>query len=159
MKQTQNSTDWILARLPYTAPFLFVDRLIHIDDNTVEGIYTFDADSDFYRGHFKERPVTPGVILTECCAQIGLVCLGIHLLGKNHAASDTEDLPMAFSSAAMDFYAPVWPGETVRVVAEKEYFRFHKLKCKVQLFNAKGELACRGVLAGMFKTKMQKNEK
>ncbi len=70
----------IIAKLPYSKPFLFVNELLHIDQNGVEGIYTFDENLDFYKGHFKENPVTPGVILTEVMAQIGLVCLGIYLL-------------------------------------------------------------------------------
>ena len=70
----------IISRLPYSKPFLFVDELLNIDENRVEGIYTFDENLDFYKGHFKDNPVTPGVILTEVMAQIGLVCLGIFLL-------------------------------------------------------------------------------
>lgn len=66
----------IIAKLPYTKPFLFVDELLHIDENGSMGTYTFDENLDFYKGHFKEKPVTPGVILTETMAQIGLVCLG-----------------------------------------------------------------------------------
>jgi 3-hydroxyacyl-[acyl-carrier-protein] dehydratase len=37
------------------------------------------------------------------------------------------------------------------VVSEKIYFRFNKLKCKVQLFNDKKELVCRGAISGMIK--------
>lgn len=153
MKQPQANTHWIIERLPYASPFLFVDHLDRVDENGVVGRYTFVADSYFYQGHFKDAPVTPGVILTECCAQIGLVCLGIYLLGNIPTLQPASDLQLAFSSSAIDFYIPVFPGETVRVVAEKEYFRFHKLKCKVKLFNAQGALACKGVLAGMLKTK------
>ena len=68
----------IISKLPYSKPFLFVDELLHIDENGVEGTYTFDENLDFYKGHFKDNPVTPGVILTEVMAQIGLVCLGIY---------------------------------------------------------------------------------
>ena len=76
------SYSWILDRLPYSEPFLFVDKLVQVDDDGVEGLYTFKEDAGFYTGHFKNNPVTPGVLLTECCAQIGLVSLGIHLLEK-----------------------------------------------------------------------------
>ncbi len=65
----------IISKLPYSKPFLFVDELLHIDENRVEGTYTFDENLDFYKGHFKDNPITPGVILTEVMAQIGLVCL------------------------------------------------------------------------------------
>ena len=70
----------IISKLPYSKPFLFVDEIIHIDENGVEGTYTFDENLDFYKGHFKDNPITPGVILTETMAQIGVVCLGLFLV-------------------------------------------------------------------------------
>jgi 3-hydroxyacyl-[acyl-carrier-protein] dehydratase len=70
----------IIAKLPYSKPFLFVDELISISENGVEGTYFFSPELDFYKGHFVNNPVTPGVILTEAMAQIGVVCLGIYLL-------------------------------------------------------------------------------
>jgi 3-hydroxyacyl-[acyl-carrier-protein] dehydratase len=60
----------ILDRLPYTKPFLFVDELLCVDEKSAEGLYTFPTDAYFYQGHFKNNPVTPGVIFTECMAQI-----------------------------------------------------------------------------------------
>ncbi|MBT0608682.1 3-hydroxyacyl-ACP dehydratase FabZ family protein [Aequorivita echinoideorum] len=135
----------ILEKLPYTEPFLFVDSLLAIDENGVEGIYKFSADSYFYKGHFKNNPITPGVILTECMAQIGVVCLGIYLMDIE--ASD--NLKIALSSSEIDFYKPVYPDETVRVLSEKEYFRFQKLKCKVKMLNSKNEIVCKGSISGM----------
>ena len=137
----------ILSRLPYAKPFLFVDTITHIDENGVKGSFTFKEDLDFYRGHFKSKPVTPGVVLTECCAQIGLVCLGIYLMQHENVS---EEAGVAMSSAQMEFYKPVFPGEKVTVKSEKLYFRFNKLKCKVALYNEKEELACKGELSGMF---------
>ncbi|PRX54816.1 3-hydroxyacyl-ACP dehydratase FabZ family protein [Flagellimonas meridianipacifica] len=139
----------ILKKLPYAEPFLFVDELLDIHSEGAVGKFTFKRDMNFYRGHFKEVPITPGVILTECCAQIGLVCLGIFLLGKD---IDETPLQIGMSSSDMEFYIPIYPGETVRVESEKVYFRFGKLKCRVKLFNQAGELACKGVLAGMLKS-------
>ncbi|WP_431121142.1 3-hydroxyacyl-ACP dehydratase FabZ family protein [Flagellimonas flava] len=141
----------ILDHLPYSPPFHFVDELQHVDSNGVEGSCLFKPDSYFYQGHFKGNPVTPGVILTECCAQIGLVCLGIHLMGQEGLDGGFKSLQVAFSSSEMEFLLPVFPGETVRVISKKEYFRFNKLKCKVQMFNAKEEMVCKGTLAGMIK--------
>ena len=141
----------ILAHLPYSKPFLFVDDLLEINENGVTGTYTFDKDLDFYKGHFKDAPVTPGVILTETMAQIGLVCLGIYL-----SATAQGGMPghVMLTSTAMDFMKPVFPGEQVKVVAEKVYFRFKKLNCTVQMFNGAGEVVCKGTIAGMVTQKM-----
>ncbi|MRH99545.1 hydroxymyristoyl-ACP dehydratase [Kriegella sp. EG-1] len=137
----------ILNKLPYQKPFLFVDQLYDVDENGIVGSYCFVDDADFFKGHFKNEPITPGVILTECCAQIGLVCLGLFLL-KDY---NSEDLQIGMSSSEMEFYIPVLPNETVKVVSEKVYFRFNKLKCNVKMYNESEQLVCKGTLAGMFK--------
>ncbi|HKJ47897.1 MAG TPA: FabA/FabZ family ACP-dehydratase, partial [Christiangramia sp.] len=124
----------IINQLPYSDPFLFVDEILVIDNESIEGTYTFSADSDFYRGHFKNNPVTPGVILTECMAQIGVVCLGIYLL--NQEEEDRRLAKIALSSTDMEFLRPVYPGEKVSVVSTKQYFRFNKLKCHVEMFDS-----------------------
>ena len=139
----------LIKSLPYSYPFLFVDALEHIDELSVKGTYTFRENLPFYQGHFIGNPITPGVILTECCAQIGLVCMGLHILDKTNALNNNVSLNIVFSSSEMEFYKPVHPNETVTVYSEKVYFRFHKLKCKVKMYNAAKELVCKGILAGM----------
>ncbi|MGB5191078.1 3-hydroxyacyl-ACP dehydratase FabZ family protein [Robiginitalea sp.] len=141
----------ILDRLPYGPAFRFVDGLTRLTSEAVEGFYTFQAESDFYKGHFKDVPVTPGVLLTECCAQIGLVCLGIYL-SRTMEEGAPEGGAVALTESQMEFLKPVYPGERVQVRGEKVYFRFNKLKAKVRLYNANGELACRGQIAGIFKS-------
>ena len=139
----------IILLLPYQEPFLFVDELSKISNEGVTGSYTFKKDEYFYKGHFKDNPITPGVILTECMAQIGVVCLGIYML-KEEISEDNKP-QIALTSSQVDFFLPVFPGETVTVVSEKEVFRFNKLKCKVKMFNQKKELVCRGQISGMLK--------
>ena len=135
----------IIARLPYTKPFLFVDEIIAINENGVEGSYTFDEHLDFYKGHFKDNPVTPGAILTEVMAQIGVVCLGIFLTNDTF----TKNTRIGLTSSEIEFLKPVFPNEKVNVISEKIYFRFGKLKCKVTMKNEKGEEVCSGIIAGM----------
>lgn len=142
----------IIAQLPYTDPFLFVDDLEHISENGIKGTYTFKASASFYEGHFKNMPVTPGVILTECCAQIGVVSLGIYLLKD----ITIKNMQVALVQSNMEFFEPVLPGEKVSVVSEKIYYRFSKLKCKVRMYNDHNIMVCSGELSGMIKN--TKNE-
>jgi 3-hydroxyacyl-[acyl-carrier-protein] dehydratase len=139
----------IIKLLPYQAPFLFVEELTYISENGVEGYHTFKNNDYFYQGHFKDNPITPGVILTEVMAQIGLVCLGIYLLKEEF--SEIKKPQIALTSNEVEFFLPVRPRERVKVVSKKIYFRFNKLKCKVQLFNEKNELVCKGTISGMLK--------
>ena len=143
-----NSKD-IIKLLPYQEPFLFVDKLTMISSEGITGHYTFKKDAYFYKGHFKNNPITPGVILTECMAQIGLVCLGIFFLKDELSGSNQPQI--ALTSSQVDFFLPVFPGEKVTVVSEKEVFRFNKLKCNVKRLNEKGEVVCRGQISGMIK--------
>lgn len=137
----------IIALLPYQQPFLFVDNLDIVTENGVVGSYTFKEEEYFYKGHFKNTPVTPGVILTEVMAQIGVVCLGIYLIRDLLATANFPKI--ALTSNKINFYLPVYPKEKVIVVSEKIYFRFKKLKCKVKLINEKNETVCRGEISGM----------
>lgn len=139
------NTQEIITKLPYSKPFLFVDEIISINENGVEGSYTFDDNLDFYKGHFKNNPVTPGVILTEVMAQIGVVCLGIFLMND----SFTKNTSIALTSSEIEFLKPVYPKEKVVVISKKIYFRFGKLKCKVTMINERGEVVCIGTIAGM----------
>ena len=143
------NTKEILDLLPYTSPFLFVDELFELTVNGIKGTYTYRKDEYFYRGHFKNNPVTPGVILTETMAQIGVVCFGIYLL--KDIVSKTSIPEIALSSAEIDFLAPVFPGEKVTVISKKKYFRFNKLKCEVEMRNSLDKIVCSGTLSGMLK--------
>lgn len=133
----------ILQALPYSEPFLFVDELIDINENGAVGTFTYHKNLDFYRGHFKNFPITPAVILTETMAQIGLACLGIFLQPQDVHRS------VAMTNNTIDFLKPVFPDEKVTVYSEKIYFRFNKLNCKVRMENQAGEVVAKGTIAGM----------
>jgi 3-hydroxyacyl-[acyl-carrier-protein] dehydratase len=111
----------------------------------VTGEYTYAAELDFYKGHFKNNPITPGVILTETMAQIGVVCFGIYLVGDQFK----ETTKIALTSSDIEYLKPVYPNEKVTVISEKVYFRFGKLKCNVKMINSQNEIVCQGTIAGM----------
>lgn len=143
------TTETLLTYLPYGPDFLFVDSIEKLSEQGITGHYHFKPELWFYASHFKNQPVTPGVILIECLAQIGLVCLGIYLVSKKETTVNFSQTGLALSSSEVDFYKPVYPDEKVTVVSEIEYFRFNKLKCKVKMLNSQNELVCKGVLSGM----------
>ncbi len=144
----------ILKYLPYKSSFLFVDNISALDDNGVTGDYTLRSDAFFYEDHFPGNPVTPGVIITEIMAQIGLVVLGIHLMvssvQEDGATMDKDSFPL-LTSTNVEFFKMVLPEEKVIVTSKKQYFRFGKLKCLVEMQNSNDELVAKGVFSGIIK--------
>lgn len=135
----------IISLLPYKKPFLFVDEIHSVNESEITGSFYLDPKLDFYNGHFAAFPVTPGVILTEIMAQIGVASLGIYLT-ENEAAAPQ---PFAMSEIKIDFLKPVYPDTVVTVVGKKQYFRFGKLKCFVQMTDPTGSIVCEGTIAGI----------
>ena len=57
--------------LKHRHPFLFVDKIIHIDEMQIVGIKNVTSNEHFFEGHFPNNPIMPGVIQVEALAQVG----------------------------------------------------------------------------------------
>jgi 3-hydroxyacyl-[acyl-carrier-protein] dehydratase len=141
---------YILDRLPYKSSFRFVDGITFLDRDKVVGHYTLKPDAFFYADHFPGNPVTPGAIVTEIMAQIGLVVLGIYLVTSDQAERTDPVFPLLTSSEA-SFLKMVQPGQKVTVISDKIYFRFDKLKCRIVMQDEAGDIIAKGVFSGMIK--------
>lgn len=140
--------DQVLAALPQQEPFRFVDRILELDDDHVVASYRFRPEADFYRGHFPGNPVTPGVILVEAMAQVGVVALGIYLLSKD-APDEVGRVLTMFTDMAVDFAGVVRPGDEVTISGRKEFFRRMKLRSRVEMRLADGQVVASGTVSGM----------
>lgn len=139
----------LLELIPQQKPFRFVDKIVAVNDLTIEGRYTFRPDESFYAGHFPGNPVTPGVILLESMCQVGVVALGIYLLAQEKSPEEARQWTTMFSDAQVDFIKPVLPGETVTIKAEKIFWRRMKLRCRVEMFDSSGALVAQAVASGI----------
>ena len=94
--------------IPHREPFLFVDEIIEAGMEKIIAHHVFTEKEFFFRGHFPDYPVVPGVILVETMAQsggAGLRKLGV--IGDN----------ALFFLATVDkvkFRRQVRPGDLVR---------------------------------------------
>ena len=141
-----------LALVPQRAPFRFIDEIISMDDEEIIGAYRFREDEFFYRGHFPGRPITPGVILIETMAQIGVVAYGMYLLAcQRHVRPSQMKGQLSLFSLAdgVEFQGIVKPGERVIVRGKKIYMRRGALKVDISMERENGEIVCVGKLAGM----------
>jgi 3-hydroxyacyl-[acyl-carrier-protein] dehydratase len=150
--------NYILDLLPYKSSFRFVEEIAFVDADKVIGHYTLRPEAFFYADHFPGNPVTPGAILTEIMAQIGLVVLGIYLITEGKAPAGTPtggDRASIFpllSSINVEFFKIALPGQRLTVTSKKEYFRFDKLKCQVEMHDAAGERVAKGIFSGFLKS-------
>lgn len=139
-----SESEKIVANLPYGDGFKYVDQLLELTEDHVIGIYRFRESEYFYKHHFADRPITPGVILQECMAQIGLACLGSYLMKEEQGKTQ-----FVFTEAHVNFLSQVLPETTVIVSAKKEYFRFGKLKVVVQMMDEHEKKVAEGWMSGM----------
>jgi 3-hydroxyacyl-[acyl-carrier-protein] dehydratase len=142
----------VLALVPQREPFRFIDEIISLDEEQIIGAYRFREDEFFYRGHFPGHPITPGVILIETMAQIGVVAFGIYLLACQKKMRPSQmNIPLSLFSLADDveFKGIVVPKERVIVKGKKNYFRKGVLKVDVSMERENGEIVCLGKLAGV----------
>jgi 3-hydroxyacyl-[acyl-carrier-protein] dehydratase len=104
--------------LPHRDPFLFVDTLLSADETGALGEYTFTAEkNEFFKGHFPDYPVVPGVVLIETMCQVG---------GAAAVARGVLGDKPAFAFASVEnarFRRPVRPGEklvtVVKIIRER----------------------------------------
>lgn len=64
--------------LPHRYPFLLVDRIIEMTDNTIVGIKNITFNEPLFQGHFPNNSIFPGVLQVEALAQVG----GVFVLSK-----------------------------------------------------------------------------
>ncbi len=138
----------ILDHLPQQEPFRFVDRILEVDDEHIVATYRFRPEADFYRGHFPGNPVTPGVILIESMAQVGVVAMGIYLLSLE-APEKVASVVTMFTDVTMDFTGVVRPGDQVTITGRKQFFRRLKLRSRVEMKLADGTTVASGTVSGM----------
>jgi UDP-3-O-[3-hydroxymyristoyl] N-acetylglucosamine deacetylase/3-hydroxyacyl-[acyl-carrier-protein] dehydratase len=93
--------------LPHRYPFLLVDKVMEITENTIVGVKNVTRNEPMFQGHFPGNPVFPGVLQIEATAQVG----GIFALSK-------VDEPEFYSTYFMKinnvkFKQKVLPGDTL----------------------------------------------
>ena len=99
----------IQEMLPHRAPFLLVDRVFHIEEDSIAGIKNISMNEPFFEGHFPQEPIMPGVLIVEALAQCG----GILALSS---VSDPQKYSTYFLRIDdVRFKQKVVPGDTLQL--------------------------------------------
>lgn len=149
MSGTVLSPAEVLDLVPQAEPFRFIDEILEVDEDHIVATYRFPPDADFYRGHFPGNPVTPGVILLESMAQVGVVALGVYLFGLAGGIEEVNRRIALFTEAEVEFSGLVKPGQRVTIRAEKVFFRRGKIRSRAEMTLDDGRVVCSATIAGM----------
>jgi 3-hydroxyacyl-[acyl-carrier-protein] dehydratase len=141
----------VLELVPQQRPFRFIDEILELDEQKISGKYTFRHDETFYAGHFPGKPITPGVILLESMAQVGIVAHGLYLFAVDAGAEwpvKLRNCTTFFTDANVEFLSPVLPGQTVTIKAERVFWRRRKIRSVIEMYRG-DELVARATASGM----------
>lgn len=111
----------ILKALPHRYPFLMVDRILEIEyGKRGKGLKNVTINEEYFRGHFPENPIVPGVFILEALVQLsGIVAFGNNEKVKGGVLS---------SLTYFKFIKPVYPGD--QLILESEVIKMMDMMCK-----------------------------
>jgi 3-hydroxyacyl-[acyl-carrier-protein] dehydratase len=113
MKQSLMEQPFIEERIPHRAPFLWLDRILELDEATIRAEKFLPADLDVFQGHYPDYPIMPGVLLCEAVFQAGALLIGETLRGKE----EIQGVPVLTRIIGAKFKREVRPGDTVEIRA------------------------------------------
>jgi len=103
--------------IPHRDPFLFVDEVIELEDKvSIKAKRTFTDNQDFFRGHFPDYPIVPGVILTEALAQTGGILVNYCFKEELKESGFTNAFLMGVNNCK--FRKPVLPNQEITLCVE-----------------------------------------
>ena len=101
----------IAALLPHRFPFQFIDRVLEFEDGVrIVALKNVSINEPFFRGHFPEQPLMPGVLICEALAQAGALLA--------HRSTDGVVPGRVGVLAGLDrvrFRRPVLPGDQLHL--------------------------------------------
>ena len=115
--------------IPHREPFLFIDELIDIKKlKNATGVKTFTLNDNFFKGHFPEQPVVPGVILVEMMAQTAAALIAYSIKEETF-----DKIVYLMNIDNTKFRKPVFPNEKI-------FAKVKALRSKGRVWKFQGEL-------------------
>lgn len=93
--------------IPYDDAFLFVDKILKLNEKEIEAEYYVDPSIDFFRAHFVGFPIMPAALNTEGFGQAGTILIRYNL--ENHQ----EKHILIYKIEDGRFLSAIFPGQTI----------------------------------------------
>ena len=104
--------------IPHRPPFLFVDEIVSETADSLTAKRTWRAEEDFYKGHYPDAPITPGVLLCEAVFQTGALYMARQ--AQAAGAKPGEGVPLMAKISDVRFRNPVYPGDSIVIEVKKK---------------------------------------
>jgi len=99
--------------IPYDEPFLFVNEAEIIGENEITGSFQTRVEDYYFKGHFVNFPIMPGVLIVEALAQLSTILLR-KKVGEDHKNYHF----LAYDVKSVQFFKPIFPGDKITLKAE-----------------------------------------
>jgi len=121
----------IYKTIPHREPFLFVDRIIEVTENSAVAEREIRADEPHFAGHYPGNPLMPGVLLCESIFQTAAIYMVRRL--ESEGVDGANKTPILARIQDAKFKQMVRPGDVIRIEAtyKESLSRFHFMRGKV----------------------------
>jgi beta-hydroxyacyl-ACP dehydratase FabZ len=135
----------IKGLIPHRFPMLLVDKILEIEEGKRGiGVKSVTYNESFFKGHFPQEPIMPGVLIIECMAQVAAIVLSIPQT-KNDNSGTSYKPRYLLTVEKVKFRKPVVPGDMmlIEVTVLKRFGELVRIKGEVKV---DGELIALGEL-------------
>ena len=139
----------ILEIFPYGPGFLFIDEFLEMDKTHVVAKYRFRRTESFYRDHFPDSPITPGVILLEAMCQCGIAGQGLYLIALEKGMEAARRHRFLITGAEVEWLEKVHPGDLVTMHSQLSAWRLGRIRASVKMFGEAGSQVAGATVSGM----------
>ena len=104
----------VLNSIPHRPPFLFVDRVVELSDDKIIAERKLRNDEFFFKGHYPQIPLMPGVLMCEAIFQTA----GVFMSQKLLKGSDISGkVPVLTRVESAKFKRMAFPGDVLTLEA------------------------------------------
>lgn len=98
--------------IPHRDPFLWLDEVLHLDQEKIVARKYLDPSLPVFQGHYPNQPVFPGVLQCEMAMQAGAVFI------SRMVEIEEGQVPVATRLNNVQFRKMVGPGDTLEIEVE-----------------------------------------
>tara|TARA_B100001248_G_scaffold261982_1_gene255371 strand:+ start:1607 stop:2062 length:456 start_codon:yes stop_codon:yes gene_type:complete len=118
----------IYDSIPHRPPFLFIDEMVEVGEESASARRTVQATEPYFEGHYPGNPIMPGVLLCEAVFQTAAVYMSQRL--KKEGGGMSEKVPLLSRIQEAKFKNMVTPRDVldIEVKMKESVSRFHFMR-------------------------------